>query len=144
MGVRGERRGAVRGSIGPADTNVLPTLAAPSPPAPADPTSDVNAFSIDVTPTGGAGEPSALLVSVHGELDVASVPRVATRLRELADSGASVSLDLSDVTFASSELIRMLVTEPVGEIVAVSRAVDRVLALSGDIDLRRRPDAAPA
>jgi anti-anti-sigma factor len=117
-------------------TTIVPP-AGDVPAIPDDDDRDVHEISVDVTPTSAAGEPPAVLVAVQGELDVGSVPRVAAQLRELAASGTAVSLDLSQVTFASSELVRMLVAEPVGEIVAVSRAVDRVLALSGDVDLRR-------
>jgi anti-sigma B factor antagonist len=50
-------------------------------------------------------------VSVHGEIDVATVPALQLRLRDLRGPGSHVVLDLDGVAFMDSAGLRVIVDE---------------------------------
>jgi anti-sigma B factor antagonist len=52
----------------------------------------------------------SIRVMVSGELDLAVAGQLESRLRELADGGHRVELDLSDLEFMDSSGIRVVVT----------------------------------
>ncbi|WP_242909577.1 STAS domain-containing protein [Actinomadura terrae] len=54
--------------------------------------------------------PGAIVVAIHGELDVASTPSLREGLRiALRDPGALIVIDLSDVTFCDASGLALLV-----------------------------------
>jgi anti-sigma B factor antagonist len=61
-------------------------------------------FSIDVEPFHGK-----VLLRPHGEVDIASAPRLDVKLRELRDSGFDhLVVDLREVAFLDSSGLRIL------------------------------------
>ena len=66
---------------------------------------EIPPFEIDVTPEPGGRH----RVTVGGELDLASAPRLREALRASADAAREVLLDLSAVTFIDSSGLSLLV-----------------------------------
>jgi anti-anti-sigma factor len=66
--------------------------------------SSLAAFEVVEHPEPGG----ALRLELLGELDVATVPRLAKRLRELHDAGAPVRIDLSRLTYMDLTVLSVL------------------------------------
>jgi anti-sigma B factor antagonist len=88
-------------------------------------------------------EAGGVLLALSGELDVVSAPALEQRLREaLAEPGAHVTLDLSDLEFVDSAGVSVLIkakqdAESRGRTLVLARAteqVHRVFALVGLAD----------
>jgi anti-sigma B factor antagonist len=88
-------------------------------------------------------EAGGVLLALSGELDVVSAPVLEQRLREaLAEPGAHVTLDLSDLEFVDSAGVSVLIkakqeAESRGRTLVLARAteqVHRVFALVGLAD----------
>ena len=88
-------------------------------------------------------EAGGVLLALSGELDVVSAPVLEQRLREaLAEPGAHVTLDLSDLEFVDSAGVSVLIkakqdAESRGSTLVLARAtaqVHRVFALVGLAD----------
>ena len=80
------------------------------------------------------------LIIVHGELDVATAPRLAALLTRLRERRHPVVLDLSEVAFMDSSGLRALLRmhNRHGSSVRlgpVSTVVDRLLALTGTAEV---------
>jgi anti-sigma B factor antagonist len=81
----------------------------------------------------------ATVVSLSGELDLSTVPRLQTCLQEHQRAGAAVIVDLSQVTFIDSSgigaLIRAFKDSENGRrlltVIAADTQVERVLQVSG-------------
>lgn len=80
-----------------------------------------------------------IVVSVHGEIDLYTAPKLDQRLREIADDGYKlVQVDLSDVEYMDSEGIKVLLRlrNALGDdgnvtVKGASGTVLRVLQISG-------------
>jgi anti-sigma B factor antagonist len=84
-------------------------------------------------------EPGRARVMPHGELDLATVPDVAERLRELRESGVDhVVLDLRELVFMDSTGLRLVMSEDAAaradgrtfEVVRGGPAVQRIFELA--------------
>ncbi|MFE3548322.1 STAS domain-containing protein [Streptomyces kronopolitis] len=94
-------------------------------------------------PTAGEGEPTvrqernALVVSVTGHLDIDNVEPLSATLRRAAEDGvARVVIDLSEVTFADSATVNVLLQAhsalgPALRLAAPSSALSRLFTLTG-------------
>jgi anti-anti-sigma factor len=96
-------------------------------------------FRCDVEPERGS-----VRLTPHGELDVATVPEVERRLRELCESGFDhVVLDLRELTFMDSTGLRLVMREDAAAradgrtfaVLAGGPAVQRVFELAGVTEL---------
>jgi anti-sigma B factor antagonist len=96
-------------------------------------------FHCEVEPDRGS-----VRVTPHGELDIATVPELERRLRELRESGFDrVVLDLRRLGFMDSTGLRLVMREDAAAredgrtfaVVAGSPAVQRVFELAGVTDL---------
>jgi len=80
-----------------------------------------------------------IVVSVRGEIDLYTAPKLDQRLREIADDGyKQVQVDLSDVGYMDSEGIKVLLrlrnslgTDGLVTVKGASGTVLRVLQISG-------------
>jgi len=92
-------------------------------------------FAVD----SAAGEP--LRLRVTGELDLATAPQLASRLRALSEDGNAIRLDLSRVTFIDLVGLRVLVEAHVRDrrlhVVAASSACEHLLELTRTTHLLR-------
>lgn len=66
---------------------------------------DPSGFSISTSDSGGRA-----VVTIRGELDLATAPELETTLLERLDAGHDVVLDLRELQFMDSSGLRVLVT----------------------------------
>jgi len=93
----------------------------------------------------------AAWVNVGGELDLATAPQLAQTLRECQSRASLVMLDLRGVSFMDSSGVHVIVDATVrarlgGKRLVLLRGlpnVDRLFALTGNVDLLEIVDADP-
>jgi anti-sigma B factor antagonist len=96
---------------------------------------DGQILSVRIEPIGA----SASVISLSGELDLSTIPRVEKQLLQQVRSKTGVIVDLTDVTFIDSSGIGLLIrafraTDESGTlntVIAVNTQVDRVFRLAG-------------
>jgi anti-sigma B factor antagonist len=107
------------------------------------------ALSVQIEPVGT----SASVISLRGELDLSTIPRVEKQLLEQLRAKAGVIVDLTGVSFIDSSGIRLLIrafrsTDDAGTlhtVIAEGSQVERVFRLAGiDRALRLFMERAPA
>lgn len=111
--------------------------------------SSMESFAVDVAET----EPHRYVVTVRGELDLATADRLWTKLEPLIKAGTTVVVDGSEMTFLDSSGLRVLLLagnraaadSATFRLVAPQPAVQRVLSLAGvGTHLETRADVASA
>jgi anti-anti-sigma factor len=109
----------------------------------------MQSFAVEVAET----EPQRFVVTVSGELDLATADRLWTRLEPLIGPGTVVVVDGTEMTFLDSSGLRVLLLagnraasgSAVFRLVAPQPAVQRVLSLAGvGSHLETRQDVASA
>lgn len=103
------------------------------------------------TAPGGHREPSTVVLSASGELDLAAVPELRAQLAAAHLAGATVVLDVRDVTFMDSSGLAVLLAadrrlRSTGGRLRLAHVADdvlRVLRICGLADRFVRPAAPP-